>query len=438
MSQPNGSHPGSSQPDRDEALQATRIPRIEWSDALLGEKEQTLLARLSVFMGGARLKGVETVCSGGGMEARGRIEVQEMPDLLSALVDRGLVRYEEASDEGRYQMLETVREVAREKLEEGGEAEAVAERHRDYLLTLAEEADQGLQGPEQGRWLSRLEAEHANLRAALAWSMHNRQEVGAAAALRLCGALHHFWWVRGYLDEGRRWCAAALELADAAGRSAERARVLNNTGVLARMQGDYAAARAYHEQALAIRREIGDQPGIAASLNGLGNMVCGQGDYAAARLYYEQSLNIKREIGNRKAVAGSLNNLGYVAYLQGDTPSARLYYEQSLTLWRALGNPQDIVLSLEGFAEVAVAEREWERGARLWGMADLLREQIGAPLPDHDREARDRDVAAMRQALGEEAFATAYVMGRALTLEQAIADALNLPPSPYAAEQFTR
>ena len=385
---------------------------------LLEQNQKALLARLCVFREGWSLEAAQTICSGGVVEAG------EVPDLLTALGNRTLV----IDEQGRYRMPETVREEACERLGKSGEAEAVAERHRDYFLALAEEADSHLTGAEQGEWLARLETEHSNLRAALSWSI-GKQEDRGAAALRLCGALPQFWWTRGHIEEGRRWCASALELAGAAERSAERARVLNGAGVLARMQGDYAAARAYHEQSLEIRSEIEDKKGIAASFNGLGNVANSQGDYTAARLSYEQSLAIKQEIGDQKAVAGSLNNLGFVAYLQGDYAAARLSYEQSLAIRRegGNGNVQAIATTLKGLAEVAAAEGDGERGAILWGAGEALREQSGAPLPSSDREVRDRDVATARQAMGEEAFSLAWAKGRAMTLEQCLAFVLEMP-----------
>jgi tetratricopeptide (TPR) repeat protein len=382
-------------------------------DDFLEENQQALLARLSVFMGGWTLEATEKVCSGGRMEA------WQVLDLLTALMNKSLLIYEE----GRYRMLETVQEYAREKLGQSGETEEVEKRHRDYFLTLAEEIVPKLNEAQQGTWLCRLDMEHNNLRSALNWSLQ-RQEGGTA--LRLCGALQPFWRARGYIEEGRQWCEATLNLAGASARSAERARVLNATGVLARMQGDYATALAYHEQSLAIRRELGDRLGVAASLNGLGNLAYSQGDYPAARAYYEQSLIIKRETENQTAIAGSLNNLGLVAYHQRDYPSARVYYGQSLAIRHEVGNMnvEAVALLLQGMAEVSAAEGAWETGALLWAVAEALREQIGLVLPFSEQEVLEQDMAATRQALGEEAFSKVWTEGRAMTLERAISYAL--------------
>ena len=158
-------------------------------------------------------------------------------------------------------------------------------------MALAEEADAKLKGAEQAEWLRRLEADHENLRAGLEWSL---VAAGSKGGLRLCGALGRFWWTRGHFTEGRQWCTRVLGKAGAQERTQERADVLNAAGVLAYHQGDYPAARALHEESLAIRRELGHRPGIGASLGNLGNVAFNQGDYPASTALQEQSLAIRR------------------------------------------------------------------------------------------------------------------------------------------------
>ena len=116
-----------------------------------------------------------------------------------------------------------------------------------------------LKGAEQAKWLARLEEEHENLLAALECSLS--QETQGLEGLRFCGALQQFWWTRGHLSEGRAWCERALGEMGSQDRTQERAKTLNGAGVLARMQSDYASARAYHEESLTIFREIGDRQG---------------------------------------------------------------------------------------------------------------------------------------------------------------------------------
>ncbi len=401
--------------------QQTLRALIDWSYDLLTLQEKLLLGRLSVFAGGWTLTAAEAVCVGESSFGES-LEDWEVFDLLTSLADKSLVLSEERSGSASYRFLETVRQYGFDRLSDSGESEAVRARHRGFFLSFVEEAEPQLRGGEQGEWLDLLEAEHENLRSALEWSMVAKR---AEECLRLCGALWRFWFTRGYLSEGREWCARALGTAGAEERTSERAKVLNGVGVLAYTQGDDGSAQAFYEESLTIFREIGDLRGIATSLNGLGHVSYDQGDYGSARTFYEESLTIFREIGDLRGIALSLNNLGFVSSSQGDYSSARTFYEESLTIFREIGDRRSIALSLEVFARLAAKNSRSEQDAVLWGAAEALRRQIGAPLPPDEREEHERDVAQMRQSLGEEAFSAAWVAGGAMTLEQAIALALE-------------
>jgi non-specific serine/threonine protein kinase len=439
--------------------QQTLRAMLDWSYELLTEQECLLLHRLSAFAGGWTLEAAESVCSGED------IEDWEAVDLLTSLVDKSLVVFEEREGgEGRYRLLETIRHYAQERLTETGEEPELQRRHRDFFLALAEEAEPHLQGAEQGVWINRLETEHENLRSALG-TCQAMGEVGAETGLRLCGALQQFWWIRGHLSEGRAWAVRALSqvgseeqtqwrakaLTGAAGLAyfqsdyasarayqeeslaifreigdrQRSAAALNYLGMVAYAQGDYASACAFHEQSLAIQREIGNQQGIAYALNGLGIMAQNQGDYALARAYQEESLAIQGEIGDRWGCCWSLLNLGNVARMQGDYASARAFLEESLTIQREIGNRGGSAFSLESLAALASAQEQPEQAARLWGAAERLREEIGAPLPPNEREEYDHKVSEARAALGEEAFTAAWTEGRAMSWEHAVYYALG-------------
>src|SRR5215218_139761 len=185
-------------PDRQRTLRAT----LDWSYTLLSVAERSLFARLAVFVGGWTLEAAEAVC-GVGDEA-------EVLEHMSALVDKSLVQQQaNIQHEPRFTMLETVREYALERLEESGELERLRGRHAGYFLELAEEEERESQGPLQGAWLDRLETEHDNLRAALAWSLTSQgdTEIG----LQLTAALSHFWYMREHHSESRMWLESALE-----------------------------------------------------------------------------------------------------------------------------------------------------------------------------------------------------------------------------------
>jgi hypothetical protein len=197
-----------------------------------------------VFAGGATLEAAEVVCDGEGVAAR------QVLDLLGRLVARSLVQAREREGQSRYGLLETVRAYAWERLEESGETAGMVRAHADLYQALAEAAAPELTGPEQAAWLAQLEAEHDNLRAVLRWATAS----GAGeTGLRLAGALWRFWAIRGHLREGQGWLVGLLA-PDARGvPAAVRARALNGAGNLAHLHGDYARARAWHEEALALR-----------------------------------------------------------------------------------------------------------------------------------------------------------------------------------------
>ena len=204
------------------ARQKTLRGAIDWSHDLLTGAEQKLFRRLAVFVGGCALEAIEAVCN-----IENDLTVLET---LESLVGKSLVKQTEAHGEPRFAMLETIREYAGDKLIAAGDEERVRERHRDYFLALAEEAEPKLMGAEQAAWLQRLEEEHENLRAALDWSL---AEAGSEGGLRLCGALQRFWLTRGHLSEGREWCVRVLGKAGAEERTPERAKALNAAGALA-------------------------------------------------------------------------------------------------------------------------------------------------------------------------------------------------------------
>jgi len=337
----------------------TALPRqqtlralIDWSYNLLSEKEQALLRRLSVFMGGWTLEAAEVICSGDG------IEMWAVLDLLSRLVDKSLVGFEEQDGQARYRLLETVRQYGLDKLMEAGEGEAVRKRHLEFFLTLAEETEPKLYGKHQVQWLNCLEAEHDNLRSALEWCLGEPE--GIEAGLRLVGALWRFWYVRGYFSEGARAMEEALALAEELPVSRERAKALAGAGRLAYVLGQYELARARYEESLAAWRSLRDREGIAAALGNLGWLAQAQGEYRKARLRFEESLTIYREIRLQGGIAWALHTLGLVAEAQGEHEEARSRYEESLALYRRIGHKGGIAWALNSLGHVTFRQGEYE------------------------------------------------------------------------------
>lgn len=334
----------------------TSLPRqqtlrslIDWSFDLLTEAEKSLLQRLSVFTGGWTMASAESMCVGGSIP-----DGKSVVDLLTALVDKSLALSEDRGGSTRYRLLETVRQYAREGLEKEGELSFWRARHLEHFVALGEEADPHLTGDDQQAWLDRLDREHDNLRAALAWSC--ARDGDPALGLRLAAAVWWFWLVRGYWTEGSGYLRSVIEASSRDPASLSRAKALIGVGALLEKVDDYAAARARFEQALSVYRELGDQRGIANSLTNLGNTAREQGNYAEARTFHEEGLSIYRALGPRWNEAIALGNLGIDVYDQGDYEYATTLYEQGLAIFRELGDRRSIALSLN-FLGIAARQR---------------------------------------------------------------------------------
>lgn len=395
------------------------------------------------------------------------LEAGQVLDLLTHLVDRSLVVYEEDErDQGRYRLLETVRQYARDRLMESGEGEAIRESHQNFFLTLAEEAEPKLRGQEQLRWLEVLEMEHDNLRASLEWASAN----GAEAALRLAGALWGFWYYRAYWAEGRDQLAAALPHADNRVTAAVRAKALFAAAGMAYALGDYNALAVFAPEAAACAREANDKDLLALCLMSVVLDATGRGDRESATVAGKECLALAREIeddwsrawaflsaafverfcgdqkraytlfsqglplaevvGDRWVASLILGNMASMESLRGEHERAGVHFMKCLTLLREMGERATVALSLEGIAGVAGARQQPERGARLLGAAAALREAMNYPVEPMDRPVHEHCVAAIRAGLSKEGFAKAFAQGWAMSLEQAVAYALADEDAP--------
>jgi predicted ATPase/class 3 adenylate cyclase len=354
-------------PERQRTLRNT----IEWSYEMLDGGEKTLFARLAVFSGGGTLEAIEAVSDAGG-----DLSVDPLEG-VSSLLDKSLLRQEvEQGDESRFEMLETIREFALEKLEESADAEVVERAHAEYYLALAEQAEPRLWGPEDTVWLARLEQEHDNMRAALSWTLEHEE---AELALRLGAALRWFWNMGGYYGEGRSWLEATL--AKDGGSSAEvRARVLEGLGWLANRQGDLDRAEETAEEGLKLSAEAGLGEVVAADFQDvLGDAARHRGDYERAAEMLEQSLAVHREAKDTKGVAWSLGNLANVVSDRGNYERAKALYEEGLALARYLGGAELLGVYLINLGDEYLLEGNTERAIALnEEAAELFRERKGA------------------------------------------------------------
>jgi predicted ATPase/DNA-binding SARP family transcriptional activator len=437
-------------PARHQTLRAT----IDWSYELLLPDERALLARLAVFAGGSTLDAARAVSDA-------------TRSSLAAIVGHSLLRERPGADgRPRFQMLETVREYACERLEGLGETDAVRRRHAEHYVGLAELAERELEGTSHATWLARLEDESANIRAAFAYCV----ESGARGLeLRLAGALARFWELRGDLREGRHRLAGALER----GRHEPerlRAKALAGATALALRAGDGPAMKTLAEEHLALSRSLGNDRAVAQALDRLATATSNEGDFRRGMELYEESIAISRRLGDRHRLAVSTSNLGSLALMEGAYDRARELCEQGLALFQNLGASDEMAMPLfnlglaallqgrhaealarlragleltrdldyagqsvhflEGLAAAFAAGEEAERAGRLLGAAEAAAERTGVSLEPAEQEIHDRTVEATLAALGQEAFALAHAVGRALELQQAIDYALEPAGEP--------
>jgi predicted ATPase/DNA-binding SARP family transcriptional activator len=361
--------------------QRTLAATLDWSHALLGGAERTLLRRLAVFAGGFTLEAAEAVCPAGpgGLCQGGPLPAAGVLEALRRLVDQSLVVADAApgAAAARYRLLETVRQYAAEKLAEAGAAEAVAvrARHGACYAALAEAAAPGLLGPEQPAWLGRLAGEHDNLRAALAWSL----EHAPGTALRLAGRLWPFWRMRQHYAEGTDWLARALAGAPAPGRTAAWARAALGAGVLARDRGDLAAARGHLEASLAASRALGETGLAAWALRDLGSLHLQRGEPGAAGDVLAEGLALARAAGDRRGAAAALMIRAHAAALGGDSGRARALGEESLTAARLAGDPWLLSTVLHRLGITALEQGDLEAAAPALEEGLALARKLGPP-----------------------------------------------------------
>jgi predicted ATPase/class 3 adenylate cyclase len=339
----------------------TLVALIDWSHDLLNDDERVVLRRLSVFAGGWSLEAAQAVCREG---AGG-----DVLDTLAHLADKSLVMVDDWADstQPRYRLLETIRQYARDKLLAAGESERIRDRHLDFYLAFAEEAEPHLRRADQLAWLVRLEVEHDNLRAALAWSL-DRGDAGRA--MRLAGAAAYFWELRGYWSEGHKWLNKALALSSrgegdgVADANVARAKTLYGAGRLLFATGiEPPVSRALVEESLQSWRALGDKWWMAAALEHIGFMLMWEGDLQTARARLQEAVSLSRNLDDRWALAMSLSRLSG-AVSAADRVAGQLLREEAVAVAREVGDRSVLSQTIGGLAflyamngDLAAAER---------------------------------------------------------------------------------
>lgn len=417
------------------ARQRTMRATVEWSCDLLVPDEQDLFARLGVFSGGWTLDAAEAVC-------------QANLDGIQSLVAKSLVGHVQ----GRFTMLETIRECAVERLHTSSVRDGLWNRHARFFLALAEEAAPALERGDQEAF-GRLDIEHDNVRAALDHFIHSGE---SELEVRLVAAIWHFWFDQGLWHEASR--AVERALASSSGTTPARVAVMHGVAWTASRQGDARAGYALAEESLRLSRELGDDRLIAWSQRIMGVCVMDEDRERASELF-EKSAGFSESAGDMLGLSASLNNLAITATATGDhrravdglrralaiarqsrdprgssiflmnlaTAERRLgeyrqasaHLAESLAMARLIGLREVIVEVLYGAADLAARVGDYASAGRLVG-AGQREGDFGHILEQDDRDEFEHTLSSIRQNLGEDGLYQSIAAGNAMTLDSAL------------------
>lgn len=435
--------------------QRTLRALIDWSFELLSEPERVLFRWLSVFAGGWTLEAAEAVCGGD------RLAPDDTLDLLAHLVQKSLVVMER--DGMRYRMLETVRAYATEKLAEADESEAARERCATHFIELAEAARPHLAGPQQGEWLTRLDAERENLLAA----QHGMAQRPASAhdALRLLHALRPYWISRGELTMALEMALDVLSKQALAPRDEARCMALFNAGQLGFVAGRTDEAQAHLEECLAIARELDALPIVARVLQPLGMTCLARADYPSAARYLHDAVQGAEKQGDHRELAAALNAWAMLHRIQERFEEALEICQRAVSIVRALGDQENIGIGLISQGMVAVqlgrldeaheilaeaaeigvttgsqpillgaielrcglqaARCAWADSVIRYGTAQAHRRRLGLRRDAADDSFVGQAISRARAVLGDKGFAEAHDKGAQLAVVEGLADATS-------------
>jgi predicted ATPase len=388
-----------------ERRQQTLRETIAWSDKLLSSEERAVFYALGIFSSGTTVASAAAVAG---------LTQDAARELLGSLVDKSLVqRTQNPRIEDRFTMLQTLREYALVELEAAGALASSRRRHANQCLAVAEHAASVLRGPDQGRLLAELEADHEEIRTGLQWL---NAEGLRDEALRLCVALAAFWDVRGHWVEGHRLLASALHQAPEA-PSLLRAAALHWLGVLEWCLGTLEESRRHHEEAIALCRSVGDDRLLGEGLYRVGLTVLHQGELSALRRITDalaelaerlsdqrlrglarsnqslvaaelgdvatgvsladEALEIMRQVGDAYVYGFFQNVRGEMARLAGDGARARIAYEEELRVAEQLGCKRFLAVGNANLGQVSADAGEWSDTLQRLKIALQIQHRLG-------------------------------------------------------------
>ncbi len=361
--------------------QRTLHAMIGWSWDLLTGPERLALRRLAVHAGGCTLSAAEAVCGADDLPAA------DVLDLLARLVDRSLVTVTHTADGPRYRLLESVAAYCVERVHEAGEFEPLRRRHRRYYTELAEEAERHLYGHDQRRWLRRLDAEAANLRAALDGAVADRDPEGG---LRLVNAMTWYWFLRGRLAEAGRSSASVLAITTGtAGATANMPGVTAGVPGVARIPALRARALAWQAGFAFLHGDVADRaamrlyediddPGERARAQWfLAFTGMGAGGPAAGEKPLDEALAAFGALGDRWGTAAALVTRAKHAHIRGETAALERDSERAAELFGEIGDRWGQLQATEWLGGLAEMTGDYERADRLHRDGVHMAEELG-------------------------------------------------------------
>jgi len=444
-----------------EARQQTLEATIGWSYGLLGQRERLLWARLSVFAGGCEEDAVAWVCAGQ------QLPTEQIAGLLGALVEKSILKRQLKDDSPpRYWLLDTLRQYGQERLRELGEEPAAQKRHFEWICSLAKLA--GGWDVRQAESFKRMSGEQDNLWAALEYSAHHPGEIEATAGL--AQDLLAYWSCRGSYGDVRRMLTSLAELAPE--NSVARARLLLVSAEMALAQSDYDGSAPLSQESFRIATEVRDVEAAAWSLDLRALPLWNAGNNAAAAELAESALSLARmmhvggaELNATNALCGILvasgeptraievgeqglpkskkrgefwargyllNFLAQANWLRGDQERGEALAREAVACKHAVDDRLGLSTVLETLAWMAAELGQHQRAACLLGSAERVRDEISATPVELFRAQHARTVSIVVRGMGQKSFDAAFARGRAITIGEAVAFAVEdkQPPRP--------
>jgi predicted ATPase/class 3 adenylate cyclase len=351
------------------ARQQTLRGAIDWSYELLETPDRMLFARLGVFVGGFTLEAAEVVCNPQGeLDVIGSVET---------LLDNSLVKLASAEeDEPRFELLQTIREYALEKLVDNGEFDELRQYHAGYFDQKSDEFMWQLYSARSVEFLKFLETEQDNFRAALNWSLESPDRTGVG--VQIAYRIFWFWYRYGHFHEGREWSERLLVQTVEMSNHPLRGMALTTASMMAMWEGDLNVAADYVLESVDIWRVLEEPEGMGFALLTVGVVLLNQGQDDRARPYLEETVEVIREIGATWFEGTALVHLGNVALGQGDIAAALDYLERGEKIARQIGDPWQIAFAVNNRGEVARVLGEYDKAKRYYVETEQFYRQADA------------------------------------------------------------